>query len=78
MNNPKPAATYQQAAQDNITQALNVHNDLPPGPNPTEVVIATAARAQTLTSVAIAQALLDIADAIRESARQQHADSPNP
>lgn len=67
MNSPKPANPYQQAAQDNITQALNIHNDLPHGPQPTDVVTAHAARAQTLTSVAIAQALLDIANAIRET-----------
>lgn len=67
MNNPTTASTHQQAAQENIAQALKIHNELPDGPNSTEVVTAVASRSLTLSAVAIAQALLDIATAIRET-----------
>ena len=49
----------------------NEINMIPTGPNSTEAVIANAQRAQVFALAAIAHALLDVADAVRETNQEQ-------
>lgn len=62
MSNP---VSYRQIAERSLNQAAQEMNGLPAGQSPTDVVIANAARAQAIATVAVAQALLEIGDVLR-------------
>lgn len=59
--------SYRKLAEKTVGQAAAELNDLPPGRVATDVIMAKSARAQAIAAVAMAQALLEIGDVLRES-----------
>lgn len=62
MSNP---ASYRQLAEKSLDQAAREHNAIPVGQVRTDVMLAHAAKAQALATIAVAQALLEISDVLR-------------
>jgi hypothetical protein len=56
-------------ARKNLSEAAARLNAIPKGVVNTQEVIARCSQAQAAATVAVAQALLDLADAVREAAR---------
>lgn len=57
--------SYRHLATHRLGQAAEQLDSLPPGQIAAAVMLAGSAKAQALATIAIAQALLDIADVIR-------------
>lgn len=61
--------SYRQLAERSLSQAAGALNQIPQGRVIAAEVQSRAATAQALGTVAVAQALLDLADAVRETPR---------
>ena len=58
--------SYRTVAERTLGQAADELNSLPAGRVPTDIVVANAAKAQATATIAVAQALLEIGDVLRE------------
>lgn len=60
------APSYRELAQHALGQAASELNAMPQGEIRTDVMMAHAAKAQAIATIAVAQALLEIGDILRE------------
>ncbi|WP_369167771.1 hypothetical protein AB5J49_07875 [Streptomyces sp. R28] len=65
--------SYRQLAEKALDQAAAELNGLPNGRVPTDIVMANAAKVQATATIAVAQALLEIGDVLREKLKQGDA-----
>lgn len=67
--------SYRELAQRSLGQAASGLNAIPNGNVHTDIVMAIAAKAQAIATIAAAQALLEIGDILRENLKQPAPDA---
>jgi hypothetical protein len=65
--------SYRELAQRSLGQAASELNAIPNGNVHTDIVMAISAKGQAIATIAVAQALLEIGDILREHLRRGDA-----